>query len=300
MVKVPLVCVEIHPQGAGRRRDDAGKRRQAHTDREARAGYRRSPRSARRRPRPKTMRATAMLDRTMSAKTKAAKRKIARQPPRTRFRRLQRRERPAADKGDAAAQENLPQRKRLVEQQPQDEQAGAHERKGQQPRHVSPTGRRPLGRRAKDATNIVLRRVQRLRRGLHEAHDRAGLDRLHCAKNQKDGDRRHLDQPHAWHGPIRRGPERTDAGARHGDEGRQSRQDQHDKQNPGGSRDGTARRCGLSAAVSSANLAMNPESGGRPEMTRAQPMKGQAENAHGGRNRDADFLCICPVRLLRR
>ena len=47
---------------------------------------------------------------------------------------------------------------------------------------------------------------------------------------------------------------------------------------------------GLSAAVSSANLAMNPDSGGSPAMTSAQPMKADPEHAHRGRNGHADLV----------
>ena len=98
-----------------------------------------------------------------------------------------------------------------------------------------------------------------------------------------------LDQTHARHSPIRRSPERTDAGARHGDEGRQSRQDQNEKQNPA-CRRGQRQSGGLSAAVRSANLAMNPDSGGSPEITRAQPMKAIPRMPIVAGNCDADFL----------
>ena len=65
----------------------------------------------------------------MSAKTKAANRKIAPAAVDA-LSAAQRRQRPASDKGDSAAEKNMARRKRLIEQQPENKKAGAHDRKG--------------------------------------------------------------------------------------------------------------------------------------------------------------------------
>ena len=92
------------------------------------------------------MRATAMLDRTMSAKTKAANRKTAVSRPGTRFRQLQRRERPTSNKGDCGSEKDMARRKRLIEHQPKNKENGARYRKADQPAHVGPM--KPFGRLA--------------------------------------------------------------------------------------------------------------------------------------------------------
>lgn len=55
-----------------------------------------------------------------------------------RFWRLQRSERPASNKSNGAAQKNVPQGKRLIEQQPKEQKAGARNGKGHKTAHVGP------------------------------------------------------------------------------------------------------------------------------------------------------------------
>ena len=102
--------------------------------------------SARRRPKPKNDARDGDVGPDDVGKDQSSQAEDGAEPPKPRFRRLQRGERPAADKRDGAAEEDVPERKRLIEQQPQNEQAGAHQGKGQEPRHVGPI--RHFGRSA--------------------------------------------------------------------------------------------------------------------------------------------------------
>ena len=88
--------------------------------------------------RPRMMRATAMLDRTISASTSDNRRRIA---PGRRTRACggsSEAESPAADERDQAAKQKLAERQRLIEKEPEDEEAGRQERKRQEPCHLSP------------------------------------------------------------------------------------------------------------------------------------------------------------------
>ena len=184
-------------------------------------------------PKPRMMRPTAMLDRTMSASTSDDKRRIGAEPPNRALGGRSAVKGPAADERDRAAKEEVAQRQRLIEQQPEDEQAGRHEREGQEPRHVPPAlraccsapaagrrGRSP-GARAATAAVACMKRM-------------TGPAWIVCIAQRirSSGDRRHLDHPHARHGAVGRRPEGADARAGHGDERRQSGQDQDDEQGP--------------------------------------------------------------------
>ena len=120
--------IEIHPEGARRGRDDACEHRQAVRIPELKRNCHKPGASPSLETKDDT--ATATLDRTMSARTKAANRTRIARPPWANFRRLKRRERQAPDKSEGPGQKDLPRRQRLIEYQPKHEHACARYRKG--------------------------------------------------------------------------------------------------------------------------------------------------------------------------
>ena len=103
----PFGGIEAHPQGSGRGGDDAGQRGQPIGIAEVKRDIARTRISALALPSPRTIRPTAMLDRTMSASTSDDKRRMRAKPPNAGLRRPQRRQCPAAGKRRRAAKKDV-------------------------------------------------------------------------------------------------------------------------------------------------------------------------------------------------
>ena len=212
----------------------------------------------------------------MSTRTREDRRRIAPGRRILAFGGCERRQGPAADKRHDAAEKDMTERERLVEQQPKRQEAAASSGKGKSRVMAPPALRRLSLGRWQDAPDVFPRRVQRLGRRLHEAHDGPGLNGLHRARSRRTATgaisiRRTRGTARSGGAQKARMPARVMAMSAANPDRISMTSNAHETAGTGPPP--WAVPGGLSAAVRSANLAMKPDSGGSPAITSAHPMK---------------------------
>ncbi len=232
---------------------------------------------------PRTMRATAMFERTMSMSTRNTQLYRRLRAPHTRLQRPHRAEAHDHDEREHRAEDDLPGRERAVQQQPHRDEP-ADEQDGQ-PSH----GTGCLASRQHRA-DIRLRLVQRARGGIQIRHGRARRDRQRDAQQDQKRHRPGFDDSQARRRTPGHAPEEPHADAAQRDEAGEPARKQRSDQEP--------RACGVrrppaatsKAADSRANFAMKPGKRRQPGDEQRAAHEREPQERHRRRDRHAHLV----------